>query len=59
MAVWLAEQVGPKGRVVATDLNTTYLQRIELPNLEVLEHNISTTRSRRCARVRSTWCVPA
>ena len=40
MAVWLAEQVGPKGRVVATDLNTTYLQRIDLPNLEVLEHNI-------------------
>ena len=40
MAVWLAEQVGPKAHVVATDLNTTYLQRIELPNLEVLEHNI-------------------
>lgn len=40
MAVWLAEQVGPTGHVVATDLNTVYLKRIRLPNLEVLEHNI-------------------
>jgi SAM-dependent methyltransferase len=40
MAVWLAEQVGPAGQVVATDIDTRYLQRLELPNLEVLEHNI-------------------
>jgi SAM-dependent methyltransferase len=40
MAVWLAEQVGPEGHVVATDIDTRYLQRLELPNLEVLEHNI-------------------
>jgi SAM-dependent methyltransferase len=40
MATWLAEQVGPTGHVVATDLNTVYLQRIDLPNLEVVEHNI-------------------
>ena len=40
MAVWVAEQVGPTGHVVATDLNTSYLRRLNLPNLEVLEHNI-------------------
>jgi SAM-dependent methyltransferase len=40
MAVWLAEQVGPAGQVVATDIDTRYLQKLDLPNLEVLEHNI-------------------
>ncbi|HEX8856130.1 MAG TPA: methyltransferase domain-containing protein [Thermoleophilaceae bacterium] len=40
MAVWLAEQVGPAGHVVATDIDTRYLRRLELQNLEVLEHNI-------------------
>jgi 2-polyprenyl-3-methyl-5-hydroxy-6-metoxy-1,4-benzoquinol methylase len=40
MAVWLAEQVGPTGRVIATDVDTAYLRRINLPNLEILEHNI-------------------
>ena len=35
MAVWLATQVGPTGHVVATDLDTRYLSRLELPNLEV------------------------
>lgn len=40
MAVWLADQVGPTGHVVATDVNTDYLERLDLPNLEVIEHNI-------------------
>src|SRR5438477_4420279 len=40
MAVWLAEQVGPAGQVVVTDIDTRYLQRLDLPNLEVLQHNI-------------------
>jgi SAM-dependent methyltransferase len=40
MAVWLAERVGKNGLVVATDIDVTYLQRLHLPNLEVLEHNI-------------------
>ena len=40
MAVWLAEQVGPAGQVVATDIDTEYLQRLDLPNLEVREHDI-------------------
>lgn len=40
MAVWLAQQVGPAGQVVATDIDSRYLQRLEIPNLEVLEHDI-------------------
>jgi SAM-dependent methyltransferase len=40
MAAWLAEQVGPAGQVVATDIDTRYLQRLDVPNLEALEHNI-------------------
>jgi SAM-dependent methyltransferase len=40
MAVWLAEQVGPTGQVVATDVDTRYLSRLGLPNLEVIGHNI-------------------
>ena len=40
MAVWLAQQVGPSGHVVATDVDTTYLDRLHLPNLEVRRHNI-------------------
>ena len=40
MAVWLAEQVGPSGHVVATDIDTRYLARLDLPNLEVIRHDI-------------------
>ena len=40
MAAWLAERVGETGHVVATDVDTRYLSRLELPNLEVIEHNI-------------------
>ncbi len=40
MAVWLAEQVGPAGQVVATDVDTRYLDRLDLPNLEVVRHDI-------------------
>jgi ubiquinone/menaquinone biosynthesis C-methylase UbiE len=40
MAVWLAEQVGPAGEVVAVDIDTSYLDRLELPNLRVVKHNI-------------------
>lgn len=40
MAVWLAQQVGTDGRVVATDVDITYLNRLDLPNLEVRRHNI-------------------
>lgn len=40
MAAWLAEQVGPHGEVVATDIDVRYLKRLELPNLRVRQHNI-------------------
>jgi hypothetical protein len=40
MAAWMAGQVGPTGRVVATDIDTRYLQKLDLPNLEVREHDI-------------------
>jgi len=40
MAAWLAEQVGPGGTVVATDIDLTYLDRLHAPNLEVRRHNI-------------------
>ena len=31
VARWLAKRVGPAGRVIATDLDTTLLQRLRLP----------------------------
>lgn len=40
MAVWLAERVGQSGRVVATDIDVSYLVRLDVPNLEVRRHNI-------------------
>jgi SAM-dependent methyltransferase len=40
MAVWLAERVGEGGQVVATDIDVTYLKRLNLPNLDVRQHNI-------------------
>lgn len=40
MAVWLAQQVGQQGHVVATDVDTTYLERLAVPNLEIRRHNI-------------------
>jgi SAM-dependent methyltransferase len=40
MAVWLAKQVGESGYVVATDIDLTYLKRLDVPNLEVRQHNI-------------------
>lgn len=40
MARWLAQQVGERGRVVATDVDTTYLQRLTVPNLDIRRHNI-------------------
>ena len=40
MAVWLARRVGVNGRVVATDVDITYLNRLSLQNLEVRRHDI-------------------
>ncbi|MBV9499505.1 MAG: methyltransferase domain-containing protein [Acidobacteriaceae bacterium] len=40
MAVWLAERVGKSGHVMATDIDVTYLERMNLPNLEIRRHDI-------------------
>jgi SAM-dependent methyltransferase len=42
VARWLAAQVGPQGRVVATDINPRFLAEIELPNVDVRQHDIRT-----------------
>src|SRR2546422_7604676 len=39
---WLAERVGPQGRIVATDLNARFLTALQLPNVEVRQHDIRT-----------------
>lgn len=44
VARWLAEQVGPGGVVTATDLDTRWLQRLQLPNLNVVRHDITRDR---------------
>jgi len=41
MTEWLCDRVGTEGRVVATDLQTKFLEAIDRPNLDVIEHNIS------------------
>jgi SAM-dependent methyltransferase len=40
IACWLADRVGPTGRVVAADLNTRFLGELRLPNLEVRRHDL-------------------
>lgn len=40
VAAWLAARVGPTGHVVATDLDTRFLDTLGLPNLEVRRHDI-------------------
>jgi SAM-dependent methyltransferase len=42
VAVWLAEQVGPSGWVLATDIDTRFLDSLHLANLEVRRHDIAT-----------------
>lgn len=37
---WLAQFVAPAGRVTATDLQTDFLQALDVPNLEVVRHDI-------------------
>jgi SAM-dependent methyltransferase len=42
IARWMAERVGVEGRVVATDINPRFLTAIDLPNVEVRQHDIRT-----------------
>ncbi len=41
MAQWLAAQVGSSGRVLATDLDTRFLESLADPALEVCRHDIA------------------
>src|SRR5262245_21609319 len=41
IARWLSERVGPAGRVLVTDIDTRFLEPVNLPNLEVLRHDIT------------------
>ena len=40
IAEWLCGKVGPRGRVVATDLQTKFLEALQFPNLEVRRHDV-------------------
>ena len=42
IAEWLCRRVGSSGTVVATDLQTKFLDAIEAPNLEVRKHDVTT-----------------
>ncbi|MFN2609288.1 MAG: trans-aconitate 2-methyltransferase [Actinomycetota bacterium] len=41
MTGWLSERTGPTGHVVATDIDTRFLDALDLPNVEVHRHDIS------------------
>jgi SAM-dependent methyltransferase len=40
IAAWLCERVGDEGRVLATDLETTFLERLPFTNVAVRRHDI-------------------
>lgn len=42
IASWLAERVGPLGHVLATDIDTSFLETLNHRNIEVRHHNIAT-----------------
>jgi SAM-dependent methyltransferase len=39
---WLADRVGPRGRVLTTDIDTRHLDAVQLPNVEVRQHDVVT-----------------
>lgn len=41
IAKWLAESVGASGHVLATDIDTRFLETLRMPNLEIRQHNIA------------------
>ena len=41
IAMWLANRVGHTGKVVATDIDTRFLQDLSIQNLEVRKHDIT------------------
>jgi SAM-dependent methyltransferase len=40
VAEWLCDRVGPDGRVLATDLDTRFVEALDRPNLQVRRHDI-------------------
>jgi SAM-dependent methyltransferase len=42
IARWLAERVGPGGRVLATDTDTRFIDALHNPPIEVMRHDITT-----------------
>ena len=40
IAAWMARRVGPTGRVVATDLQTDFLEKLAHPGVEIRRHDI-------------------
>ncbi len=42
IAAWLCDRVGASGGVVATDIDTRFLQSLNRPNAEIHTHNIVT-----------------
>lgn len=42
IAKWLCQRVGSRGYVLATDLDTRFLETLAAPNLEVSRHNLLT-----------------
>jgi len=42
IARWLCERVAPSGSVVATDIDTRFLEILDVPNLDVRRHNLVT-----------------
>jgi SAM-dependent methyltransferase len=42
VAQWLCTQVGPAGRVVATDIDTRFLDQLHEPDLEILKLDLTT-----------------
>jgi 2-polyprenyl-3-methyl-5-hydroxy-6-metoxy-1,4-benzoquinol methylase len=41
IAVWLSKRVGPTGKVIATDIDTRFLQSQAVSNLQVWRHDIT------------------
>ena len=37
---WLSDRVGPEGRVLATDIDTRFLEALQLANVEVERHDV-------------------
>src|SRR5215471_18264489 len=42
VTTWLADRVGPAGRVLVTDIDPRHLEALRLPNVEVRRHDVQT-----------------